>query len=143
MVKRGAKTLKFTAVAFLVLLVGAGAVFALGRAASEVTPDTVVALKSLGMTCGSCAGKIEAALKENGGVADVGVDVNSGQVLIAYDSKVIQPEALAETVTAAGYKSGILGTMSMEKYQAVTGQSVSASAQASSGGCSGGCCKRN
>lgn len=140
---RGAKGLKMTVVAIVALLVGAGAVFAVTRTATEVTPDTVVALKSLGMTCGSCAGKIESALKVKGGVASVGVDVDSGQVLVAYDSQVTNPEALAETVTAAGYKSGVLGTMPMERYQALTGQSVSKSAQASSSGCGGGCCKRN
>ena len=125
----------------LVLGIGVGAVFALNQPGSGVAAYSVVVLKSQGVTCGSCAGKIDKALKEKPGVASVEVDVNNGGVAVAYDAKVIKPEILAETVTALGYESSIAQNFSAEEYRAVTGRDVAAQSPAKSGGC--GCCNKN
>lgn len=143
MAKTLKEALKLGVVAVVALVVGAGAVLALNRPGPDVEPDSVVVLKSLGVTCGSCAGKIEKALNGKPGVGTVAVDVDSGQVIVSYDAKVARPESLAETVTAAGFGSSILQNFSMEQYQALTGRSVSAVAQAKTGGCGGGCCPKN
>jgi copper chaperone CopZ len=132
--------LKMGAVAVIAMAIGAGAVFAMTQPGSNVTPDSVVVLKTLGMTCGSCAGKIEAALKAKPGVAEVMVDVDAAQVRIAYDAKVISPEVLAETVTTAGFRSGIVQNLSTEEYRKLTGQDLSTKKPAKKSGCGGSCC---
>ena len=126
----------------LALVIGAGAVFALTQTGPGVTVDAVTILKSQGVTCGSCAGRIEKALKEKSGVAAVEVDVDAGRVMVAYDSKVVKPETLAETVTGLGYGSSILQVLTIEQYKAMTGRNVSVQT-AKSGGCGGGCCNKN
>jgi copper chaperone CopZ len=131
-------TLKLVVVVIIALAIGAGAVFALNRPGSTVEPDSVVILKTLGMTCGSCAGKIEKALMGKPGAAEVKVDVEAAQVIASYDSNMITPEALAEAATSAGFKSGIAQNLSMEQYQKLTGRNVSAKAPSKSGGCA--CC---
>lgn len=123
----------------LALAVGAGVVFALNKPVSAVAADAVAVLKSQGVTCGSCAGKIEKALKEKHGVASVEVDVDAGRVVVAYDSKVVKPEILAETVTGLGYGSSIMQAMSADQYRATTGRDLPVQA-AKAGGC--GCCNK-
>ncbi|WP_236685528.1 heavy-metal-associated domain-containing protein [Geobacter pickeringii] len=104
----------------------------------EASPDAVAVLKTSGMTCGSCAARIEKALKMQGGVASVQVDVNAARVVIGYDSKRVRPETIAERVTGTGYGSSILQVLTPEQYKAMTGQSIVASKAGS--GCGGGCC---
>jgi copper chaperone CopZ len=133
---------KFGIIVVAGLLIGAGAVFALNPNSGPVA-DSVVVLKSMGVTCGSCAGRIEKALKEKPGVASVEVDVDSGGVAVAYDAKIAKPEILAETVTALGYESSILQNFSAEQYRTVTGRNVASVSPAKSGGCGGGCCNKN
>ena len=127
--------------AVLALAIGVGAAFALSTAGSAFVADSVVVLKSQGVTCGSCAGKIEKALKEKPGVVAVEVDVDAGLVTVAYDSKVAKHETLAETVTALGYGSSILQVLSAEQYRTMTGRTVAVQT-AKTGGC-GGCCNIN
>jgi len=103
-------------------------------------PDSVVVLKTLGMTCGSCAGKIETALRGKPGVGEVKVDVEAAQVIATYDAKVTTPEALAEAVTTAGFRSGIAQNLSLEQYRKMTGQNVSDKGPAKKSGCGGSCC---
>jgi len=128
-------------VAVFALVLGVSVASALNLSGSDVQADSVVVLKAQGVTCGSCAGKIEKALKEKPGVASVEVDVNNGGVAVAYDAKVIKPEILAETVTALGYESSIAQNFSAEEYRTVTGSGVASQSPAKSGGC--GCCNKN
>ncbi|HEY6009493.1 MAG TPA: heavy metal-associated domain-containing protein, partial [Geobacteraceae bacterium] len=121
----------------LALVVGASAVFAINQPDTGVAADAVAILKSQGVTCGSCAGRIEAALREKPGVASVEVDVDAGRVAVAYDSKVARAETLAETVTAAGYGSSILQVLTSEQYTVLTGRNVPVRT-AKTGGCGGG-----
>ena len=103
-------------------------------------PDSVVVLKTLGMTCGSCAGKIETALRGSPGVAEVKVDVEAAQVVAVYDARIASPEALADAVTTAGFKSGITRKLSLAQYREMTGQKVPGKDQAGKSGCGSRCC---
>ena len=123
----------------LVLAVGAGALFALNHPVPGVEADAVAVLKTKGVTCGSCAGKIEKAVKEKPGVASVEVDVDAGRVIVAYDSKVVKPETLVETVTGLGYGSSIMQVTSVDQYRATTGRDLPA--QPTKAGCA--CCNKN
>jgi copper chaperone CopZ len=104
-------------------------------------PDSVVALKTVGMTCKSCSEKITKALQMQKGVASVDVDVEAGRVIATYNSKVTKPESLAGTVTGLGYGSSILQVLSAEQYRAMTGRSLPM--RMAMGGGSGGCCNKN
>lgn len=134
--------IKMGASVVLALVIGAGAVFGLNQPAPGANADSVAILKSQGVTCGSCAGRIEKTLKEKPGVASVEVDVDAGRVMVAYESKATKPETLAETVTGLGYGSSILQVLSTEQYKAMTGRNVQVQT-AKAGGCGGGCCNRN
>lgn len=103
----------------------------------EAAADRVALLQTSGMTCGSCAGKVESGLKKLKGVAAVNVDVAAGTVTVGYDSRQVHPEKLAEHVTAIGYGSSVLQTCSVEQYRAMTGKEAPVAGR---GGCGGGCC---
>jgi periplasmic mercuric ion binding protein len=102
-------------------------------------PDSVVALKTLGMTCESCSERIRSALQRQKGVASVEVDVKAGRVIVAYDSKVAKPEVLAGIVTGLGYGSTVLQVLPAELYRA-TGRSLPVRTAMGSG--CGGCCNK-
>jgi len=103
-------------------------------------PDSVVVLKTLGMTCASCSGKITKVLHAQQGVTSAEVDVPGGRVTVWYDSKQSGPERLAQSVTAIGYGNSILMNRPADEFRAMTGRSGSAMARAGGGGCGGGCC---
>lgn len=104
----------------------------------EASVNSVAVLRTQGMTCGSCAVRIEDALKGAKGVSSVQVDVNEGQVVVGYDSSQTKPEAIAERVTGSGYGSSIIQVLSPEEYASQTGKNIAASDQG--GGCGKGCC---
>ena len=106
----------------------------------EAAADAVAVLRTQGMTCGSCASRIEQTLKSEKGVASVQVNVENGRVVVGYDSKMVRPEALAERVTGSGYGSSILQIVTPEQYKSMTGQNIAAVGQ--QGGCGGGCCPK-
>ncbi len=56
-----------------------------------------------GMTCASCVGRVERALKAVPGVTSAEVNLATGSARIGYTSGTTSPPALAEIVTAAGY----------------------------------------
>jgi copper chaperone CopZ len=103
-------------------------------------PDSVVVLKTNGMTCESCSEKITKALQRQKGVTSVEVDVEAGRVIAAYDSKVAKPESLAGAVTSLGYGSTVLQVLSAEHYRAMTGRSLPM--RTAMGGGRGGCCNK-
>ncbi len=107
-------------------------------------PNAVAALKTFGMTCGSCAGKIEKALRPMNGVAGVEVDVNGGWVMVGYDSQTANPDAFAGAIRKAGFQSWLMERMSLADFRQVAGRDFGAKAVRSGGcgsdGCgSGGC----
>lgn len=140
MIKHLKGTFQLGVAVVVALAIGAGAVYALSQPGAGVKADSVAILKSQGVTCGSCAGKIEKALKEKPGVSSVEVDVDAGRVIVAYDSRAAKPEALAETVTGLGYGSSILQAMSAEQYRAATGRAAAAQTPKAAG-CA--CCNKN
>ncbi|HEX9023314.1 MAG TPA: heavy metal-associated domain-containing protein [Geobacteraceae bacterium] len=141
MEKRGKRVIKLGVALVLALLIGAGVVFALNRPDSGVAADSVTILKTQGATCGSCTARIEKALKEKPGVAAVEVDLDKGEVAVAYDEKVTKPGILAETVTNLGYTSSVLQVMTSGQYKAMTGRDIRASVATTDAGC-GDCCNR-
>src|SRR3989454_1445039 len=64
---------------------------------------TVLALE--GMTCASCAMRIEKGLKKVPGVKDASVNFATEQATITYDSGQTGPEQLVQKVEAVGYKA--------------------------------------
>lgn len=57
-----------------------------------------------GMSCASCAARVDKALNRTEGVAEAAVNFASGRVVVAYDPAVATPEALREAVRNAGYE---------------------------------------
>ncbi len=56
-----------------------------------------------GMSCASCAARIDKALRRTEGVAEAAVNFASGRVAVAYDPALASPETLREAVRRAGY----------------------------------------
>jgi copper chaperone CopZ len=108
----------------------------------NITPDSVVVMRTLGMTCGSCADKISKALGIRKGVASTEVDTDAGRVIVWYDSKATKAETLAQTLTGAGYGSSVLVSMPAAKYRAMTGKSGATRTSAMTG-CGSRCCAEN
>ena len=102
--------------------------------------DNVAVLITAGMTCGSCAGKIEKALQAKKGVASVEVDVDGGWVIVGYDSKKVKPEKIASAVSGLGYWSKVAELLSVERFRKITGRDPGAKMK--SIGCGGGCGNR-
>jgi len=131
------KIINIVLIAAAVVLIG---VFALS-VRLEAAADSVVVLQTNGMTCASCSERIITALRPVHGVASAAVDLAAGQVVIGYDSKRVDAARLAEKVTASGYGSSIVRTMTREEYQAATGKNPGP-VLASKGGCGSKCCKQ-
>jgi copper chaperone CopZ len=109
------------------------------------TADAVVVLKTAGMTCDSCAGKITKALETQKGVATTEVDLDGGWVIAGYDSKQVKPETLAGKVSGTGFASRIQAVISPEQFRQITGRDIGR--QAKKSGCcgnkGGGCGSKN
>ena|SRR6266540_6775945 len=95
----------------------------------KVTADRIVVLSASGISCGSCAEKIVAALEQKKGVSSVYVDVAASHIIIGFDSNRTRPEVLAEAATAIGFGSSILQLMTPEEYKALTGRAMDMPAQ--------------
>ena len=62
-----------------------------------------VSLPVEGMTCASCAARIENVLKRQDGVADAGVNLPAERADITYDPETVGPEGLARAIVKAGF----------------------------------------
>lgn len=100
------------------------------------TADSVVVLRTTGMTCGSCSSKITKALESLKGVAVTEVDVEGGWVVVGYDTKAVKPDALAAQVNNSGFGSNVHMVLTPEQFRQITGREIGKNA--SPGGC-GGC----
>lgn len=100
-----------------------------------VTADSVVVLKTAGMTCGSCSSQITKALESVKGVAVTEVDLNGGWVIVSYDTKSVKPENLAEKVTSAGFNSNVHAVLTPEQFKQTAGWGLG-----EKGGTASGCC---
>ena len=76
------------------------AVEAVGYAASTGTTE----LEVKGMTCASCVGRVEHALKQAEGVLDATVNLATGRATVRHLAGVIDVGRLAEAVRAVGYE---------------------------------------
>jgi len=108
------------------------------RVRAGATADSVAVLKTAGMTCGSCADRISTTLQGVKGVASTRVDLDGGQVIVGYDTRMVKPEALAENIKKAGFDSTVQAVVTPERYRQITGRDAGASA-ATPPGCCGGC----
>jgi len=112
------------------------------RVTAGATADSVAVLKTTGMTCGSCSGKITEALRSQKGVAVTEVDVEGGWVIVGYDTKTVQPAALAQKVTGTGFNSIVHVVLTPDQFKQTTGRHIGKKADPNSGCCGskgGGC----
>jgi len=98
------------------------------------TADTVVVLRTAGMTCGSCAEQVTRALQSERGVASTEVDLAGGRVMAGFDAKQTGPGKLAAKVAAAGYASQVQSVLTPEQFKSLSGHQVG-SLQAQAGCC--------
>ncbi|UFS69811.1 heavy-metal-associated domain-containing protein [Geomonas sp. RF6] len=131
----------FSAVLIITVVVLLGVLASYVRVGA--TADSVAILETKGMTCGSCSKKISTALQKLKGVAVTEVDVEGGWVIVGYDKKALQPDALVQKVTGAGFKSNLYAVVTPEHFKQVTGREVGKSATATSGCCGKGGCGGN
>ena len=80
------------------------------NAATEVVATKSTELAVAGMTCGSCAVTIKAALGKLDGIASVEVDADAGSATVRFDDSKVSAEQIAEKVTESGYKATIRST---------------------------------
>ena len=67
-------------------------------------PDAV-RLPIEGMTCGSCVGRIERAVKKIVGVESVRVSLRDESMIVRRDAALVSNAALAQAVADAGYRT--------------------------------------
>jgi copper chaperone len=66
-------------------------------------------LKIDGMTCGHCVQAVEKALKNQTGVRNATVHLDSGAADVEYEEKEVAPEQLVAAVEEEGYAAAIGG----------------------------------
>lgn len=105
------------------------------------TADSIAVLKTSGMTCSSCSSKISKALEREKGVSVTEVDVAGGWVIIGYDTKVVKPEKLAQTVSETGFGSNVYTVLTPAEFKRIVGRDLGGKASSGCGNCgkSGGC----
>lgn len=96
-------------VAVFLAVVVAGGLYSmnLSRASASMTQGE---FSVNSVTCGSCAGKIGAALQGVAGVGPVEVDVQARKARVSFDPQTIAPERIASLISAAGYPAVFLGS---------------------------------
>jgi copper chaperone CopZ len=102
-----------------------------------VRADSIAILKTTGMTCGSCSHKISAALEQQKGVVATEIDVEGGWVIVAYDTKSVQPHVLAEKATGTGFSSTVHLVLTPEHFKQTTGREIGMKTRPGSGCCGG------
>lgn len=56
-----------------------------------------------GMSCGSCAERVENAIRQLPGISSVRVDLASGDVLVEHQGDKVTPEQVQQQIATAGY----------------------------------------
>src|SRR5262245_51767967 len=62
-----------------------------------------IQLPVTGMTCASCVGRVEKAIKKVPGVLDASVNLSTEQAAVSYDPAQVAPGQLLSAVERAGY----------------------------------------
>ena len=104
------------AVLCLSAVVAASAYALLTTRTTANTSLTMTELQVKNMTCGSCVAKITEALDAVSGVESIDVSVTTGTGKITFDPQLVTAQALAETVTSAGYPATIKQLLTSEQY---------------------------
>lgn len=63
-----------------------------------------------GMTCGHCVETVEKALRNQRGVRNATVHLNSGAAEVEYEESAVVPEQLVTAVRESGYEAQIAGS---------------------------------
>ena len=71
--------------------------------AATAPSTTACTLEIGGMTCASCVGRVERALRKLDGVATAQVNLATEVAAVAYDPARLDPDELVRAVTRAGY----------------------------------------
>jgi len=74
-------------------------------------------LQITGMTCAACSSRVERQLKKKEGVILVNVNLATEQARIQYDTEVLSPDDLINTVIKAGYGAGEANQVSVEEQE--------------------------
>jgi copper chaperone CopZ len=107
------------------------------RVNAGITSDAVAVLKTAGMTCSSCSGKVTSALQSQRGVSVAEVDIEGGWVVVGYDTKLVKPDQLAERVSSAGFVSTIHQVLTPEQFKQISGHTLGKTKSTCSGCCKG------
>jgi copper chaperone CopZ len=107
------------------------------RIKNGASADSIVVLRTTGMTCGSCSSKISTSLETLKGVAATEVDVEGGWVVVGYDPKIVKPDALAAQVGKTGFASAVHDVLTPEQFKEITGRDIGAKTASTSGCCGG------
>ncbi|MBX9599682.1 MAG: heavy-metal-associated domain-containing protein [Bryobacteraceae bacterium] len=81
--------------------------------AKTETPNEIT-FPVAGMSCGSCARRIQTGLEAATGVHGVAVNLTAGEVTVSYDPRTTEPRALVEVIRKSGYKPGIPQAASLQ-----------------------------
>ncbi|MEM6992972.1 MAG: copper-translocating P-type ATPase [Myxococcota bacterium] len=95
--------------------IAAGAVVAAVERAGYDVPPQVVRLRITGMTCASCAGRVERALASVEGVPSARVSVATELATVAVTPGVASTDQLIAAVHAAGYRGELARTEAAER----------------------------
>ncbi len=68
-----------------------------------------------GMTCNSCSGHVEKAVKNLKGVKEVVVNLLSNNMIVAYNEQLLREEEIVEAVVQAGYDASVAGKEKKER----------------------------
>lgn len=71
------------------------------------------------MTCGSCVGNIETALRALGGVGSVDINLTSNRGRVTYDPRKLDSQTIAQSITAAGYPAKLRLELDSDEYVAL------------------------
>lgn len=89
------------------------------RLPEPAVPDGQVDLTIGGMTCASCANRVERALLKQAGVATAAVNLAAERATVSYDPQVVAPSDLVQAVENAGYTAApIIPTVSPDRQAA-------------------------
>lgn len=61
-----------------------------------------------GMHCGSCANRVETAIRQLPGIDSAKADVNAARAEVSYDSAKVDAAQIQKQITEAGYKAKTL-----------------------------------
>jgi P-type Cu+ transporter len=73
--------------------------------ATDTPSPAQVTLPVDGMTCAACQARVQRALRATPGVTEATVNLMMHSATIAYDPRVLSPEALVSTINRTGYES--------------------------------------